>query len=144
MAATWLIDTCVVSELAKAKPEPGVVRWLERHAAAAKIAAVSLGEITYGIESLPLGARRNALQRWCGDMQGQFAQRFLVTDEAVWQTFGRLKASLEAIGRPQDDLDVLIAATATAHGLSVVTRNVKNFRDTGVNLCNPWDDKPSA
>lgn len=137
----WLIDTCVVSELAKAKPEPLVVQWLRQHAAVAKIAAVSLGEIVYGIESLPLGARRNALQRWCDDMRGLFTERFLVADEMVWQTYGRLKASLEAIGRPQDDLDVLIAATATVHRLTIVTRNVKHFKDTGVDLINPWETK---
>ena len=141
MAASWLIDTCVVSELAKATPEPAVVRWLEQHAQGVMVAAVSLGEIVYGVESLPVGARRNALQRWCGDMQAHFSGRFLLTDEAVWQTFGRLKASLEAIGRPQDDMDVLIAATATAHSLSVVARNVKHFKNTGVELLNPWEAK---
>ena len=144
MAVAWLLDTCVVSELSRSRPEKRVTEWLSRHAGNAALAAVTLGEVTYGVESLPAGARRNALARWCGDLRSQFSARILATDEAVWCTYGRLKASLESIGRPQDELDLLIGATATVHGLRLVTRNERHFQHMGIPLLNPWNIQPEA
>jgi toxin FitB len=144
VSATWLLDTCVVSELSRSSPDKHVTGWLSRHAAKSVLAAVTLGEITYGVESLPIGARRNALTRWCGDLRTQFAARVLASDESVWCTYGRLKASLEAIGRPQDELDLLIGATATVHGLRLVTRNVRHFEEMGVSMLNPWNPEPET
>jgi predicted nucleic acid-binding protein len=139
MAARWLLDTCVVSELAKPAPDERLREWLASHIEGCRLAAVTLGEIAFGIESLPHGARRNGLQRWANDLQARFSARTLVTDEGIWTTFGRLKASLRSIGRPQDDLDILIAATATVHSLQLVTHNTRHFADTGVALVNPWE-----
>lgn len=139
MEPRWLLDTCVVSELARPAPDERLRNWLAMHIEGCRLAAVTLGEISFGIECLPHGARRNGLQRWASDLQQRFASRTLVTDEPVWTTFGRLKASLLAIGRPQDEMDLLIAATATVHGLILVTRNVRQFADTGLALVNPWD-----
>jgi toxin FitB len=138
LRARWLLDTCVLSELARPRPDDGVKRWLAAHVAQCRIGAVSLGEIAYGIERLPHGARRNGLQRWADELLLQFAARVLVTDARVWLTFGRLKASLHDMGRPQDDLDVIVAATATANGLALVTRNLRHFKDTGLELLDPW------
>jgi predicted nucleic acid-binding protein len=135
----WLLDTCVVSELARSQPDEHLLAWLTVHIDGCQLAAVTLGEIAFGVERLPHGARRNGLQRWASEVQQRFVARTLATDAAVWLTFGRLKASLRSIGRPQADLDVLIAATATVHGLQLVTRNVRHFADTGVALVNPWD-----
>ncbi|MGQ0711783.1 MAG: type II toxin-antitoxin system VapC family toxin [Rhodoferax sp.] len=134
----WLLDTCVVSELTRKAPEPAVVEWLEAHGDEALLSAVTLGEIQYGIERLAVGRGRNTLQQWFDGLCTQFVARTVATDEAVWRTYGRLKASVEAIGRPQEDLDLLIAATAAVHQLTLVTRNVKHFEDTGVKLLNPW------
>lgn len=144
MRARWLLDTCVVSELARPAPDEGVLQWLAAHVAQCRLPAVSLGEITYGIERLPPGPRRNGLQRWADGLLSQFSARLLVTDERVWTAFGRLKASLHAIGRPQDDLDLLVAATASAHGLALVTRNLRHFKDTGLELVDPWALSPSS
>ena len=138
MTSRWLLDTCVVSELVKPAPEARLQTWLADHIGGCRLAAVTLGESSFGIESLPHGPKRNGLQRWAGELQQRFASRTLVTDEAVWTTFGRLKASLRSIGRPQDDMDILIAATATVHSLQLVTRNTRHFADTGVALLNPW------
>lgn len=134
----WLLDTCVVSELTRKAPDALVVRWLTDHAAQAAIPVVTLGEIQYGIERLDVGRLRNSLQLWFDGLNVQFASRILPTDEAVWRTFGRLKASVEAIGRPQEDLDLLIAAVATVNRLTLVTRNTKHFSDTGIHTLNPW------
>lgn len=135
----WLIDTCVLSETVYPRPHPGVMAWLERHQNQAAIAAASFGEIHYGIACLPQGVRRNQLQAWASALAQQFEGRVLSADEAVWQRFGVLKASLRAMGRMQDALDMTIAATALTHGLGVVTRNTRHFHDTGLVLVNPWE-----
>lgn len=134
----WLLDTCVVSELTRKAPEHRVMDWLTTNGAQACLSVVTLGEIQYGIERLAPGRTRNSLQLWFDGLSTQFSERILATDEAVWRTFGRLKASVEAIGRPQEDLDLLIAAVATVHRLCLVTRNTKHFLDTGIPTVNPW------
>jgi len=139
-----LLDTCVVSAMARPRPDDGVRHWLSVHIAQCRLAAVSLGEIAYGIERLSPGARRNGLQRWANELAVQFASRMLVTAERIWTTFGRLKASLQAIGHPQEDMDLLVAATATAHGLTLVTRNLRHFKDTGLELVDPWDVRTAS
>jgi predicted nucleic acid-binding protein len=141
--ARWLLDTCVVSELSRPVPDARVVDWLGRHRDDYLLSAVTLGEVAYGVERLPHGAQRNALQRWAADLHRRFASRTLVTDEAVWITFGRLKASLRSMGRPQEDLDIILAATAIVNGLTLATRNLRDFADTGVALVNPWEGGPS-
>ncbi|MDF1482857.1 type II toxin-antitoxin system VapC family toxin [Extensimonas sp. H3M7-6] len=138
MRYRWLLDTCVLSEVTRLRPDEGVVRWLRAHGQGAAVAAVSFGEIHYGLACLPMGAKRNQLQAWALSLAQQFAGRVLVTDEAVWRHFGELKASLRALGRMQDTLDILIAASAMAHGLTVVTRNTRHFEDMGVPLLDPW------
>lgn len=138
----WLLDTCVVSELTRKVPDAQVLQWLTDHADEAAIPVVTLGETQYGIERLAQGRLRNSLQLWFDGLNGQFASRVLPTDEPVWRTFGRLKASVEAIGKPQEDMDLLIAAVATVNRLTLVTRNTKHFLDTGIPTVNPW--LPSA
>lgn len=134
----WLLDTCVVSELTRKTPNASVVEWLKRHGSEALLTMVTIGEIQYGIERLPASRGRNALQLWFDGLCSQYAERTLPTDEAVWRTYGRLKASVESIGRPQEDLDLLIAATAAVYRLTVVTRNTRHFDDSGVKTFNPW------
>jgi predicted nucleic acid-binding protein len=134
----WLLDTCVVSELTRKVPDDNVVRWLSAHADSAALCAVTVGEIQYGIERMAASRARNALQLWFDGLSSQYAARTLPTDSAVWRTFGRLKASVETMGKPQEDLDLLIAAVATTNQLTVVTRNVRHFEDSGVKTLNPW------
>jgi predicted nucleic acid-binding protein len=134
----WLLDTCVVSELTRKAPNAQVLQWIEAHAADAALSAVSIGEIQYGIERMAVGRARNTLQLWFEGLTTQFVRRILPTDDAVWHTWGRLKASVEAMGRPQEDLDLLIAATAATHRMTVVTRNTRHFDDSGVKTLNPW------
>ena len=119
-------------------PDAQVVQWLTDNAELAALSAVTLGEIQYGIERMPVGRNRNTLQLWFDGLCAQYGARTVPTDEAAWKTYGRLKASVEAIGRPQEDLDLLIAACATVRNLTVVTRNTKNFEDSGVKTLNPW------
>lgn len=127
-----------MSELARKAPDEHVLQWITDNAALAALPVVTLGEIQYGIERLAIGRMRNTLQLWFDGLNTQFASRIMPTDELVWRTFGRLKASVEVIGKPQEDLDLLIAAVATVHRLTLVTRNTRHFLDTGIKTLNPW------
>ncbi len=140
----WLLDTCTLSEPMLPRPHPGVLRWLREHANEAAVSSASLGEIHYGVACLAPGARRNQLHAWALVLAQQFDSRILPTDDAVWRQWGELKASLRAIGRMQDALDLTIAATALHHGLGLVTRNTRHFQDTGLRLVNPWEPPAPA
>jgi toxin FitB len=134
----WLIDTCVASELPKPDPNPQVTAWMQKHVAECAMSAVSVGEIEDGLLRLSPGARRVRLLNWFSDMCEQFGGGILASDLAVWREYARLKRELEQLGRPQADMDILIAATALTHRLTLVTRNIKHFKDTGCQLLDPW------
>lgn len=138
MTIQWLLDTCVVSELTRKTPEPQVLQWLQLNADRAAIPVVCIGEIQYGIERMAAGRSRNTLQLWFDGLQADYADRIVACDAAVWLAFGRLKASVESIGRPQEDFDLLIAATAAVHRVTLVTRNTRHFEDAGIATVNPW------
>ena len=99
---------------------------------------VCIGEIQYGIERMPIGRSRSTLQLWFDGLRTDYAERIVASDEAVWRAYGRLKASVEAIGRPQENSDLLIAATAATHRMALVTRNIRYFEDTGIATLDPW------
>ena len=142
MRMDCVLDTCVVSELTRPAPHLQVVQWLQRHACTAALSAVTVGEIQFGIERMPLGHKRNQLQRWFDGLCHDFDGRILPSDENCWRSWSQLRASCQAMGRPQADLDLLIAATAVVHRLPLVTRNTRHFEDTGLVLVNPWADAP--
>lgn len=137
-AMAWLLDTCVISELTKPAPSRSVLQWLRLNYQRSIVCAVTVGEVQFGIERMPLGAKRNRLQLWFDGLCRDFEGRVLPADEAVWRAWSRLRASSWAIGRPQSDLDLLIAATALTHRLEFATRNTRHFQDTGLVLVNPW------
>lgn len=137
---TFLLDTNVVSEWVKPRPDPGVVRWLaevdEDHTF---LSVVTIGELRRGVERLPTGARRDQLARWLdGQLTDRFEGRLLSLDTEVAEVWGRLLARLDQNGRKVGVVDTLIAATAHCHALRVVTRNVTDFEPTGVPVVNPW------
>ena len=140
----WLLDTCVLSETFRPQADAGVVRWLTQNGNQAAVSAVTWGELQEGLERIAPSRHRNALQAWFEAMHLRYAPHSLPSDAAVWAHWARIKASLEVMGRRQEDLDILIAATASAHGLTLVTRNTRHFIDTGVPLINPWGGADAA
>lgn len=137
----YLIDTCVVSELVKARPKASVVQWIEGcDEDALFLSVLTLGEIRKGIEKLDDQTRRRALQRWLdGDLRNRFAGRILPVSEEVASTWGTLQAAAERKGTPIPSIDGLIGATAIANNLTVATRNAGDLLRTGAMVFNPWD-----
>lgn len=138
VAPLWLIDTCVASEIPKTSPNSQVIAWIEANRVECALSAVSVGEIEYGILRMSSGARRLRLLSWFDSLCKEFEPGILPCDLLVWREFARLKNELQQLGRPQEDMDILIAATAITHRLTLVTRNIKHFSDTGCQLLDPW------
>ena len=140
MAAGYLIDTNVISELRRREPEPRVVRWFEqRPARQLFLSVLTLGEIRRGVERLDEGERQQALRAWLEqELPAFFSGRLLPIDDAVAQRWGRLMAEM---GRPLPAIDSLLAATALEHNLVLVTRNLKDVADLPVAVANPWQSE---
>ncbi len=134
-----LVDTNVISEPLRPRPEPRVRDWLGPWEDQISISAISLGELIYGVEQMPLGRRRDTLQTAIEGLQRRLAGRILPVDDAVASGYGRLMAARRSLGRPLPILDALIAATALVHGLSLATRNTRDFEGLGLELINPWE-----
>jgi predicted nucleic acid-binding protein len=137
---TFLLDTNLVSEWTKPRPDPGVIEWL---AMADEdrlfISVVTLAELRHGIERLPSGARRKRLDAWLNDeLPARFEGRTLPIDTETAHAWGRLMARAQTTGRTLAAMDGFIAATATRHELTLVTRNVADFEALGIRLENPW------
>lgn len=134
---SYLIDTNVLSELRRRSADLGVVAWFsQRPPATLYLSVLTLGEIRKGIEGIGDEARRQSLVDWLEtDLSAFFTGRILSVDAAVADRWGRLTASA---GRPLPAIDSLLAATALAHDLVLVTRNVRDFAGLPVEIFNPW------
>lgn len=134
---SYLVDTNVISELARRDPAASVAAWFEEVGEdALYISVLSLGELRRGIEKLPAGKRRESLRRWLErDLPAWFGDRLLPIDAAVADRWGRLQ---QAARRTFPSIDSLIAATALHHQLRLVTRNLADFDIPGLEKLNPW------
>ena len=136
----YLLDTNVISEFRKPRPDPNVLAWLEQvdpdHV---HLSVITLGELQKGIARLVDENRRNLLQAWLeDDLLVRFARRITLLDVDVLLTWGNLVARLEQGGMTMGAVDSLIAATALHGGFVLVTRNDRDFVNTGVKIFNPW------
>lgn len=133
----YLLDTNVVCEATAKRPEARVLAWIETHAYECFLSSVSLGEIWKGLHRLPEGKRKRALVHWADGLESDFAEQILGLDTMTLKLWGKLYAKHEAKGFNMDVMDSLIAATAQAHQLTVVTRNTADF-PADVKTFNPW------
>ena len=134
---SYLLDTNVLSELRRKTPDARAVEWFSRRPASTLFLSVlTLGELRKGIEGVPDAERRMALTDWLEtDLSVFFAGRILSVDSQVADRRGRLVA---VAGRPLPAIDSLLGATAAHHGLSMVTRNTRDFTNMGLDVINPW------
>ena len=134
---SYLLDTNVLSELRRKTPDAAVLEWFARRPASTLyLSVLTFGELRKGIEGVLDAKRRMALTDWLEtDLPAFFTGRILPVDAQVADRWGRL---LSAAGRPMPAIDSLLAASAAQHGLSMVTRNSRDFADLGLDVINPW------
>ncbi|MDP1920019.1 MAG: type II toxin-antitoxin system VapC family toxin [Myxococcales bacterium] len=137
---SFLLDTCVVSEFTKRRADPRVIEWIALHDESALfLSEVTVGELEKGLSKLPDGARQKRLRAFIEvEIFERFHERILPVDLRTWRRWGAMTGSREREGKPLPVLDALLASTAWLHGLSLVTRNERDFTDLGVRLVNPW------
>jgi predicted nucleic acid-binding protein len=129
---TYLVDANVLSEATRPNPSAKVLEWLRANEAEIAIDPIILGEIRFGINLLPAGRRRRRLEHWFA--QGVATIQCLAWDAATGLRWAKLLADLRASGQAMPIKDSMIAATALVHGLTVVTRNLQDFRKAGVKV----------
>lgn len=133
---SFLLDTNIVSELRKPRPHAGLIEWFDAQSASALfLSIVTAGEIRQGIEQLRRrdGRQAGLLDRWLNGLTQFYEDRLLYVDGAVADEWGRMRAR-----RAVPVMDAFIAATAKVHGLTLVTRNVRDFAGLGVALHDPF------
>jgi predicted nucleic acid-binding protein len=137
---SYLLDTCVLAELAKPGPDASVVQWLEEaDETTLYFSVLTLGELEKGIAKLPPSARRKKIEKWLRqDLVERFSGRLLAVDQPVAERWGRLSGESESRGKPLPVIDALMAATGLVHGLEVVTRNSADLERCGARCVNPW------
>lgn len=135
-----MLDTCVVSELIKPKPENAVLDWIGSQAEERLyLSVLTLGELEKGIAKVRDEKREKKLREWVdNDLQERFEGRWIDVDRAVVRRWGRLQGHAEVAGRKMPVIDGLIAATALHLGFAVVTRNTADLVASGVDVVNPW------
>jgi predicted nucleic acid-binding protein len=136
----FLLDTNVVSEWVKPQPNIGVIRWLDAvDEDRTRLSVVTLAEIRLGIERLEPGRRRERLTVWLEeDLPARFADRLLHVDREVAVMWGVVMAETARAGHSMSSMDAWFAATARHYGLTLVTRNARDFVAAGIALVNPW------
>ena len=136
----FLLETNIVSELVRPRPDPRVTQWLDStDEELLFLSVLTLGEIRKGITTLTDRARKTRLEAWLsGNLLARFDGRILPIDHATAYRWGQISGSLAAQGSPLAVIDGLLAATALHHNLTLVTRNTRDVARTRVEVFDPW------
>jgi len=136
----YLIDTNVISETLKFRPEAKVIDWLGgQKVNDLFLSSVSLGELVRGARQAKDTAKRERFERWIEqDLASQFNGRILPFDQEAAVIWGEIMGDGDRLGRPKPMADAQIAAVARRHNLTLVTRNTRDFAGMGVGILDPW------
>ena len=136
----FLLDTNVIVEPVKPQPHLRVLTWLSNvDEDRLFLSVATLAEIRNGVETMTDGRRRNRLAAWLADdLPVRFEGRIVGIDQQIAQGWGIITARCKRAGTPIGTMDAFFAATAHAYGLTLVTRDVRDFKATGIELFDPW------
>ena len=134
----FLLDTNVVSEGMKAATDAAIMMFLDQREAF-HLSVVTLHELRYGVEITPDGKRKDALQASVETLESRYRETIIAVDRAIAQAAAEMRAAARGQGRILHLPDALIAATAQTRGLTIATRNIRDFDGCGAALFNPWD-----
>jgi predicted nucleic acid-binding protein len=133
-----VLDTNVVSEPLRARPDPGVLRWLGRHPDGL-ITSVTVGELLTGVRMLPSGRRRTELLDAVEAALEARSGRILAYHEHAARHYAEVRELRRSDGRGITTEDGMIAAVCLHHGARLATRNVRDFDGLGIDVVDPWD-----
>ena len=135
-----VVDTNVLSELMRPTPDPVIASWVaKRTTSSLHLTAISEAELRFGLAIMPPGRRRDGLAEGLKRMlRTGFANRVLPFDSAAASSYAEIAAARRAMGRPMPEADCQIAAIARSRDMAVVTRNVRDFADAGIDVIDPW------
>lgn len=135
-----VLDTNAVSEPLRPLPEPAVLAWLDAQLPSTLyLTSVTLAELLAGVAALPAERRRNKLALALSDqLLPLFEGRLLAFDSAAARAFAQVHAGAAAAGNPISFADAAIAAIAASRGFALATRNLRDFKGTGIKLIDPW------
>jgi len=128
----FLVDTNIISELARPQPNPGVAQWAET-ANSVALSVITVEEIYFGLSWKP----NPRIQSWFDAFLDQYCEVLPITPE-IAKGSARMRGRLQSKGLPRSQADMLIAATAEHHQLTLLTRNVRDFDDCGLAIQNPF------
>jgi len=136
-----VLDTNVASELMRAAPSPVVAAWVRGHSASdLYTTSITLAEIGYGLERLADGRRKEVLKTTADDVFSRFAEHVLPFDAAAAIEYAGIVGHRDRVGTPIGGFDAQIASICRTRHAALATRNLKDFKDTGIHLIDPWDD----
>lgn len=133
------LDTNVISETFRKLPDEAVISWLSRYDAEIALSTVAIAEIAFGIQKIVPDQRAARLEQRLSEWRHRFADRiFGLTEEAALD-YGQLMGAAKRQGRPMSTADGMIAAIARVNGGRLATRNLSDFRETGLDMISPWE-----
>ena len=132
------LDTNVVSEVMRIRPESKVLAWLKTHDPELAISSIVIAEIDFGIQRVRLDERSPRLQRNLDALRGRYRGSIFSFDEVAAMNYGRIMGEAMRAGRPLSIPDGMIAAIALQHTAALATRNIRHFQHCGVELVDPW------
>lgn len=133
------VDTNVVSETLRKTPDPAVIAWLVRHDAELALPTVTIAEIAFGIAKIRPDQRAVRLDQGLADWRHRFADRIFGLTEAAALAYGEIMGAASRQGLGMSAPDGMVAAIARVNGGRLATRNLTDFRATGLELVSPWE-----
>jgi predicted nucleic acid-binding protein len=137
---SFLLDTCVISELIKPKPDQNVLQWFNGcDEEQIFISSLTLGELQYGIDVLSAGRKKKDLIIWFNNIIETYKDSTISITDSISIRWGRERAQHRIHGINLSVIDGLIACTAVEYNLILVTRNISDFKMINIEILNPWD-----